>query len=345
MSEKSATTAAMAKKKSTAAASASAAAAASRSNVVAAPTSNGGWERATVRKCDLSPLRRQGLLPANQEKVRLAGPEIVPRPEPGWRVMFIPFVVRGLCFPVHPFLRNLLFVYGIQLHHLTPNSLLHLAVYFTLCECFLGIHPHWGLFKHLFRVKRQSGHFDAGSFGISVRPGAEYFDLNMVDSAQGWRRRWFYIRDEPSPGQVNGLEPFSAGSEIRKKRTWANELNPVEAAEVEKLMERVRFLRNTAGQEVTGFQIMATFIRRRVQPLQARAHGMWMYAGAADPTRVSTEDLSPTEVETRVKSLTKLTLGDDFLGTPPVAPYGADNQIPEINFIYPFTLIASILDP
>ena len=89
---------------------------------------SGSWERSTVRKGDLAHLRRFGLLPSNQEKVRLPGPEVIPRPEPGWRVMFLPFVVRGLSFPAHEFFRNLLFVYGVQLHQLAPNSILHLAV-------------------------------------------------------------------------------------------------------------------------------------------------------------------------------------------------------------------------
>jgi hypothetical protein len=34
-------------------------------------------------------------------------------------------------------------VYGVQLHHLTPNSLLHIACFITLCESFLGIEPHF----------------------------------------------------------------------------------------------------------------------------------------------------------------------------------------------------------
>jgi hypothetical protein len=39
----------------------------------------------------------------------------------------------------HEFLRGLLSVYGVQLHHLTPNSILHIACFITLCEAFLGI--------------------------------------------------------------------------------------------------------------------------------------------------------------------------------------------------------------
>ena len=58
---------------------------------------------------------------------------------------------------------------------------------------------------------------------------------------------------------------------------------------------------------------------------------MWAYSGAEDPTRVSTKDYSPTEVEKRVRSLTKLTAADPFPGPPPISPFGVNNPIPEVN--------------
>jgi hypothetical protein len=73
------------------------------------------------------------------------GDEVVPAPSAGYRVMFLAFFLYGLSLPAHKFLRGLLFVYGVQLHQLTPNSLLHIACFVTLCESFLGIDPHWVL--------------------------------------------------------------------------------------------------------------------------------------------------------------------------------------------------------
>ena len=75
---------------------------------------------------------------------------------------------------------------------------------------------------------------------------------------------------------------------------------------------------------------MTTFIRRCIQPLQARAHGMWMYQGATDPTRISKEDLSTTEVEKSVRAITSLSGDDEFPGPPPVTPYGEDKELPEV---------------
>jgi hypothetical protein len=77
----------------------------------------------------------------------------MPAPLVGYRVMFLTFLFRGLSLPVHEFLRGLLFVYGVQLHQLMPNSLLHIACFITLCEAFLGIDPHWILWKYLFHLR------------------------------------------------------------------------------------------------------------------------------------------------------------------------------------------------
>ena len=67
-------------------------------------------------------------------------------------VLFKAFVECGLAIPGCDFLRGLLFFWGIQLHHLTPDSNLHIAIFVQLCEAFLGIHPHFDLFKSLFSL-------------------------------------------------------------------------------------------------------------------------------------------------------------------------------------------------
>ena len=59
---------------------------------------------------------------------------------------------RGLSIPACDFLWGLLFFWGVQLHHLTPDSILHIAIFVQLCEAFLGIHPHFDLFKSLFSL-------------------------------------------------------------------------------------------------------------------------------------------------------------------------------------------------
>jgi hypothetical protein len=68
--------------------------------------------------------------------------EAIPASPVGYRVMFLAFLFRGLFHPAHEFLRGFLFVYSVQLHQLTPNSLLNIACFIILYEAFLGIDPH-----------------------------------------------------------------------------------------------------------------------------------------------------------------------------------------------------------
>jgi hypothetical protein len=78
--------------------------------------------------------------------------------------------------------------YGIQLWQLTPNSILHLSIFITVCEAYLGIDTHWGLWRKIFYVKRHSGndgpHVVVG-VGFIVRKEVNYFNFPMRESVQG----------------------------------------------------------------------------------------------------------------------------------------------------------------
>jgi hypothetical protein len=107
-----------------------------------------GWTTSALDEADLKKVKKEGFL---TECVEIVFPstEVIPAPPPGFRVMFLAFLLHGFSLPSHEFLRGLLFVYGVQLHQLTPNSLLHIACFITLCEAVLGVNPHWGLWQYL----------------------------------------------------------------------------------------------------------------------------------------------------------------------------------------------------
>ncbi|KAK1617954.1 hypothetical protein QYE76_023471 [Lolium multiflorum] len=129
-----------------------------------------------------------GLISPEEGNFILPGLASHPNPPAGFTVMFISLLYRGLFLPAHEFLRRLLHVYGIQLWQLTPDSILHLVIFITRCEAFLGIDPHWGLWKKIFFVKRYkfgSGSFVTGGVGIVVRKQANYFNFPMRESVQG----------------------------------------------------------------------------------------------------------------------------------------------------------------
>ena len=98
--------------------------------------------------------------------------DIHPYENTGEIVGFLPYFERGLGLPCSNFFFGLLYYYGIQLHHLTPNSFVHISVFVHLCEAFLGIEPHFDIFSHLFHLKPQpnSTRLDVvGGAGIQLR--------------------------------------------------------------------------------------------------------------------------------------------------------------------------------
>jgi hypothetical protein len=100
------------------------------------------WVPTEFKQTDLTKALADGLI-ADGDQVIFPSTERIPKPPSGFRVIFLAFLLHGLSFPAHEFLHGLLFVYGVQLHRLTPNSILHIACFITLCESFLGIKPHF----------------------------------------------------------------------------------------------------------------------------------------------------------------------------------------------------------
>ena len=114
----------------------------------------GNWIRSTITQADLDDLADGGLIPHGSG--RLPGRESEPQPQEGECVLLATHVDRGFSLPPHPFFQGFLNFFGAQLHHFTPNSIVYLAAYVSLCECFLGCRPHWGLFKHIFTCRSQT---------------------------------------------------------------------------------------------------------------------------------------------------------------------------------------------
>jgi hypothetical protein len=152
-------------KRSSSAASAATAAAAKKAKTANIDASVvGNWVPTKMGSKEMSTAEKIGLLKNDPAESLAVGPEIIPRPPPGFRVIFLAFLLRGLSLPPDPFLRGLLFAYGVQLHDLNPNTILHIACFITLCECFLGIEPHWALWRRIFMI-RQPLQFETGEFG------------------------------------------------------------------------------------------------------------------------------------------------------------------------------------
>jgi len=68
----------------------------------------------------------------------------------GYAVNFIKFHRHWFGSPSSRFMRALLHHYGVELQHLSPNTISNMVIFAMVCEGYLGVMPHWELWLHLF---------------------------------------------------------------------------------------------------------------------------------------------------------------------------------------------------
>ena len=107
----------------------------------------------SVTEGDVNKLRRAGYLPDDIAHRLPDEGQLNPSPEPHERVVFLTHFLRGLGFPLHPFVRGLVFYYGLDFHDLAPNFILNISAFIVVCEVFLRIKPHFDLWLKTFNVK------------------------------------------------------------------------------------------------------------------------------------------------------------------------------------------------
>ena len=121
--------------------------------------------------------------------------ESVPSPSKGERVCLVSYLIRGLGFPIHLFLRGLLEFYGLQLHNLTPTSILHIACFVALCELFLGIEAHFAPWKKLFCLvphSQEGSIYQVGGAELWRIAGTGYLSETLKKASEDWPSNWFY---------------------------------------------------------------------------------------------------------------------------------------------------------
>jgi hypothetical protein len=113
-----------------------------------------GNHMSIVSESDLLHLVSIGVLPPKELcSWRICRGVNVPTEDTHESVIYVPFLIRGLALPISPFFRGLLDFYHLNLTHLNPNSILQVSVFVHLCEAFLGILLHFGLWKYLYHCR------------------------------------------------------------------------------------------------------------------------------------------------------------------------------------------------
>jgi hypothetical protein len=120
-------------------------------------------------------------------------------------------IERGFGVPAGDFLRRLLQFYRIDLVHLAPNSITIIVTFIHLCEAFLGITPHFHLWRHFFELKKTGKGVVVGSVNFMLHHNmkSEYIDLALPDNTTGWKQGRFYL-DNPAPALKSKTGQFQS---------------------------------------------------------------------------------------------------------------------------------------
>ena len=158
----------------------------------------GKWTTSSVSEEHIERLRSAGYLSGDIVHWLPDEGQLIPTPRPHERVVFLPHFLRGLGFPLHPFVRGLMFYYGLDFHDLAPNLILNISAFIVVCEAFLCIQPHFGLWLKTFNVKPKvvkGIQVECGGAMVGRMSHVTWLEGTFVETIKGWQSRWFYITE------------------------------------------------------------------------------------------------------------------------------------------------------
>jgi hypothetical protein len=138
------------------------------------PNPNKEWKKSKAETEDLLALVNSGFLQEKEMDIWRAamGDPYPMEKNPDEIPMFARFVKRELALQASDFFKGLLKYYGMKYLNLNPNGIFHVFVFVHFCEAFVGIKPHWVLFRKFFRLKPQPNANDprvVGGANIQMR--------------------------------------------------------------------------------------------------------------------------------------------------------------------------------
>ena len=178
--------------------------------------------------------------------------------------------------------------------NLNPNFVLQLSIFIHLCEAFLGIDPHFNLFRHFFLVRKYGGDKVVGGATLVLREklADSYISVHLATSNKGWHKEWFYVQN-PSPPLSPEIDRYP-----EPRPSWTSVCSERDQDQVDELVGKIKGLRE---QGLTGVGVAINFVVRRVNPCKERVHPAYEYEGRKDASRESGDMLVQSEVIARLQ--------------------------------------------
>jgi hypothetical protein len=220
---------------------------------------------------------------------------------PGDFVFFTAYALAGLVPPLSSFFLTLLEYYGLQLQHLSPNSIALVAIFVHLYELYVGVWPSVRLFRRFFVLK-----------AVGTRPpliGGHYFQCRTSGHAryiapispgrwERWREDWALVQAD-----VHDRLALPVGGPTLDRTEWGKDPGPEPG--FDPVLDRIQYL---AENGLTSLMVLHDFLSKHLAPLQDRSHRpAWMYTGVNDIMQLDRwpgSSLGDTLLATTLKALT-----------------------------------------
>jgi hypothetical protein len=229
-------------------------------------------------------------------------------------VLFVSYIFCGLALPISPFFLLLLEEFELQLQHLTPHSILQVAIFVHFCEMFMGVAACTSLFRQFFVLVRSGkGKDHVGAYYFQTRSDPIVTYIASLGSVrwENWRHDWVIARTEVS----DHLALPSDGPSLSRKQ-WREK--PRLVPEFVPILDRIKEL---AVGGLSSMHVLDDFLKRRVMPLQGRPRLCCWFTDSSDIGRILRgpgTDLTWEELEIFVRGIT----GEAFIPESLMPPQG-----------------------
>ena len=106
------------------------------------------------------------------------------------------------------------------------------------------------------------------------------------------------------------MPPYS-DIRLTDSQGWNPRLTNADKESVVPLMREIMRLKKNG---LDAMDLISAYVTQRIQPLQARTRGMWMYTGIDDEMRYSNSEMQTKEFESRMKVITSVACAIQMTG-------------------------------
>jgi hypothetical protein len=159
------------------------------------------FRKSTIKQSHIDDMR--GRYFRDMSIVRVGGDNTAPAPEENEVVIYRSFLKVGLRFPLSKFMVEVLKIFQIFLHQITPKAIIMMGMFVWAvrsqglepsAKCFCNMHE---LLYETKATGKEQYHNNFGCYGFTTRSNASYpVPTYQKQWPRAWMEEWFYVKND-----------------------------------------------------------------------------------------------------------------------------------------------------